>query len=1057
MFVHLHTHSCYSLLRGTMKIDTLLGNAQKLGFTYLALTDRNALYGAIEFYQQALEIGIQPIIGSEITFTDQTLLLLVRNQKGYSNLCHLLSLGHLQGGHLGFKLELKDLITYKKGLTVLSAGKVGLLWKQVNAHRLAEAQTYCRQMKRIFGRHFFIELQHFQQSDLMMNLRLRDLGRQYEIPLAATNDVYLANRQEQELHAVLRAVDENTLIERITERVSAEQYLKPANEMQRLFKQFPDAIRNTKTIASQCEFSFGLNKHIFPSIDLPDSETSYSYLWKAAFSGAQERYHILTQELTARLTTELNTINALGFSDYFLIVKDIVEFCHRERIPCIGRGSAGDSLVSYVLGITQADPLRYNLYFERFLNRERSDMPDIDLDLCWKNRDRVIRYVYDTYGSAHTAMICTFSRFKLRSSIRDIARCYGFPEDEIGAITRYLPHYSRNSLSKALSEAPECRHIRTHADVLEQVLDFAQQIAGYPRHCSIHSGGIIIAPDDIRNYTPLQVAGKGIITSHYDMYSVEPLGLVKMDLLGVRSLSVITDCLEDIRKASNRVRDDPLKQIVCRYDLEGRHITLEPAASYLTQKRFPFLDTSKSHISPLDLRMIPENDPNVIALLREGMSMGCFQTESPAMRGLLQKMQIDGMEDVIISVALIRPGAADSGMKEKYIARRAGLETVDYIHPLLKPVLEESYGSIIYQEQVMQIAAAVAGFTLSEADVLRRAMTKSRNHETLDKMRKRFNDGAKEKGLSKSQTETVWKFLGNFVGYGFNKAHSCTYGVIAYQTAFLKCYFPVPYMTAVLNNQGGFYSLSAYISECRRMGIKLLPPDVQQSERVFICTHDTIITGLESVHELTIRTQQRIVEQRRESQFRDYYDFINRVTPREGEVENLIKCGALRSLNPNEPELLLRNKFYFKNKRRRSLTEAMMEQVRLQPYAPRQAIYYELELLGFAITDHPLTLYTKHISANTITSFQLEENKGKRVTFIGWMVTSRRVTTQNKELMKFLTLEDLHGLCEVVLFAQTYSRYGHLVKGPGPYRIHGTIQSRIPGEANLIADKIDVL
>jgi len=1069
--------------------------AKKLNFTHLALTDHNALYGAVEFYRLAKEAGIHPIIGSEITLIDGTnLILLVKNEVGYRNLCQLLSLGHLRGGHLKFKIEPRDVVRYKDGLIVLSGGQKGKIWQLAKQRKIDEAQTYCRRMKAAFGDHFYIELQHFKPNDFLVNIRLRDLAIQHGIPLVTTNDVHLGSPKDHPIRQVLHAIDQNTLVDKITTAGSPEQYVKSAAEMRKLFQKFPGALENTVQIARQCQFEFQLGKPIFPTLELPEGETAFSYLWKLAFDGARQRYRPLTQELIERLSYELNTINKLGFSDYFLIVKDIVDFCHREGIPCVGRGSAGDSVVSYVLGITQIDPIRYNLYFERFLNPERSDPPDIDLDICWKNRDRVLEYVYNKYGKDRTAMICTFNTFQLRSSIRDVARAFGFPEEEINTITKYLPHYGITQLAEAVQHLPECRDIQQNSGTFKQVLEIARRIADFPRHQSIHPGGVIIAPDKITYYTPLQVAGKGIVVSQYDMYSIEPLGLVKMDLLGVRSLSIVTDCLKSVAKIYHQMQNKepettetkktaehisystemlPLTSLnesekpasssrevfdIYRFDIQRGKIVKEDTRHYLTPKRFPFLDTRKQHLSPLDLRIIPQSDPNVTALLRSGLSMGCFQTESPGMRGLLKKMQIDDVDDVITAVALIRPGAANSGMKDLYIQRRAGLVEVEYPHPALESVLKDTYGNIIYQEQVMRVAAEIAGFSLAQADVLRKAMTKSRDKKLLLSMHQEFVEGARRKGLSWKQAEYIWQFLANFVGYGFNKAHSATYGVIAYQTAYLKYYFPVQYMTAVLNNHGGFYSKAAYVEEARRMGIQFLPPDVNSSKREFTCHGDTIRVGLDMVFELTEKTKNRILMEREKGPFKDYFDFIQRVQPREGEVENLIKCGALRSLDPNEPRLLLQNKLYFKHRRKRNLTTSLLQNVQLVPYNKYQRILNEMEILDFTVTDHPLALFEDKIEWNRITSsFELESRKGETIQFVGWLVTSRRVKTKNEEYMKFLTLEDRYGLCEAVMFPAVYNKYGHLVTSYGPYLITGTVQSRLPGEANLLVEKLEAI
>ncbi len=1097
-FTHLHTHSYYSLLDGTLSVPELVRIASRLGFKHLALTDHNALYGAVEFYRRCGEAGIHPVIGAEVTLTDGFhLILLVKNRQGYRHLCRLLSLGHLRGGHLKFQLALADVLRFRRGLICLSGGQKGQIYQLIRRRRLEAAQQLCRRLKTAFGPDFYLELQQFEPNDLLLNMRLRDLAHSLDIGIVATNDVHFAAAEDHSLRRALHAIDQNTLFTEVKTAGSAQQYLKSADEMAALFRHFPRALDSTMQIARRCRFEFSLGKPIFPAVDLPKGESAYSYLWKSVFNGARRRYRPLTPKLIKRLNHEVNTINNLGFSDYFLIVKDIVDFCRREGIPCVGRGSAGDSVVSYVLGITQVDPLRYNLYFERFLNPDRADPPDIDLDICWKNRGRVLDYIYRKYGKGRTAMICTFNTFQLRSSLRDVARIFGFPEDEISAVTKYLPHFGAEELFRIVEQVPECRHLRAQLDLFRQVVAMARRLADFPRHQSIHPGGVLIAPDNITDFSPLQVAGNGIVVSHFDMYSIEPLGLVKMDILGVRSLSIVTDCLKAVTEiyeaktkresvAGKTVPADdgqipappsgelnltfPVPMGTCtqpaekpparffRFDVARKKIVAENSAAYLTPERFPFLGNRQKHLSPLDLRMIPDNDSNVIALLRAGLSMGCFQMESPGMRGLLRKMQIDGVDDVITAVALIRPGAANSGAKEVYIQRRGGLAETEYLHPALRPVLEETYGVIIYQEQVMRVAAEVAGLSLAQADVLRKAMTKARTRKTLLGIQSGFLEGARKRGLNRVQAEEIWKFLANFVGYGFNKAHSATYGVIAYQTAFLKHYFPVQYMTAVLNNYGGFYSTAAYVEECRRMGIRLLPPDINRSEIEFSSEGDSILVGLNSVFQLTEATRKRIIAARRQAPFRDYYDFVLRARPREEEAANLIKCGALRSLHPNEPLTLLRNKFFFKYRRNRNISESLLRNVHLPPYSAPQRILYEMEILNFAVTDHPLRLFESKIDWSRHTpSTELEKMKGRPVEFYGWLVTSRRVATRSKKYMKFLTLEDRSGLCEAVMFPEVYNRYGHLTRGQGPYHIRGTVQSRLPGEANLIVQELELI
>ncbi len=1042
-FVHLHTHSYYSLLDGVPSPEELVIAAKKAGMKALALTDHNGLYGAVEFYQKAKDYGLKPIIGAELTMIDGfNLLFLVKDDIGYRNLCQLISIGRLRGGHGKFKLTYNDLKPLTEGLIVLSGGHKGKVNHLLGKRQIDQALLEVQRLKNLFGKNFYLEMQRFSNQDLLVNLRLRDVAAETKTELAATNDVHFVQSSDWYLRRILHAIDANTTLEQIHSAGTAQQYLKSSKEMAALFKAFPRALANTQKIAAQCQFEFQLDKPVFPSIEIPEGESSFSFLWKKCFQGAGERYRPLTSQVIKRLEFELETIHQLGFAEYFLIVKDIVDYCRREHIPCVGRGSAADSLVAYVLGITQVDPIRHNLYFERFLNPQRSDPPDIDLDICWKNRDRVLKYVYERFGNERTAMICTFNTFQNRSALRDVAKAYGLPEDEIAKITKYLPHKHIDQIEEAVNTLPELKELRYNLTMYEEIMRIARRIADFPRHLSIHPGGVIIAPEQITHHVPLEVAGKEIVISQYDMYSIEKLGLVKMDLLGVRSLSVITDCLKAVKE---------------------RH------GNDLQQLKAQLLLKKSEELSPLDLRTIPEDDPEVTAFICSGQTMGCFQLESPAMRGLLKKMRIESVDDVITAVALIRPGASGSGMKEVYIKRRAGLEKTAYVHPALEEPLKETYGIIIYQEQVLKVAHAVAGLSLSQADILRRAMTKSRNKKEFLAVRSAFIRGALQKGLSRAQAESVWRFLAQFVGYGFNKAHSATYGTIAYQTAFLKYYFPVEYMCAVLNNQGGFYGRAAYVEEARRMGIPLLPPDVTRSQAAFTCEGNGIRVGLSTVFELSERTMKRIIEERQKAPFKDLFDFLQRTRAGEKEARHLIKIGALNALLPNEPKLLLMSEIYFKNKKHAALSAFLSEDVQLPPYNRFQKILNELELLDFAVTDHPLTLYENQIAQiKPVSSQELEKYKNKRVTFVGWLVTMRRVETKNKSMMKFITLEDREGLVEAVLFDKAYKQYGHLFKGYGPYVVKGRVQSRLlpinrdfrfvpTGEANLLVDEVEVL
>jgi len=1081
-FVHLHTHSTFSLLDGTIPLRTLVERTKQFGMAAVALTDHNGLSGAIEFYCICREFGIKPIIGTQVDLTDGfSLVLLAKDMRGYRNLCEIITTANLRGGHLNFRCDLQDVLAHKEGLVVLSGGKKGLISQLVLSRNFAEATSHCRWMQQQFGNDFYLELQRFVPWDDFLNERLAELAGATGVSLVVTNDVHLLSQEEISLRQVLHAIDRNTLRERVKTAGSKEQTLKSPAQMRRLFYRYPEALVNTVKIADRCEVQLPLGKPVFPKLPGASGKAGFRHLKRLCLRGAKELYLPLTPQIHQRMDYELSVIAQLGFTDYFLIVKDIVDFCHRESIPCVGRGSAADSIVAYVLGITFADPIRFNLYFERFLNPERTDAPDIDLDICWKSRDRVLNYVSERYGKDKTAMICTYNTFQRRSAVREVSRTFGLPEEEISYLTSKFPYMTNMTRFDAtLQKLPQLKGNRSLNRTYLEIIAISKRLAGFPRHLSIHAGGVIIAPDRITNYTPLEVAGKGFIISQYDMHSIERLGLVKMDLLGVRSLSIITECMEVTRasvnskigKAFSRIDD---KSAESASEVENRTLEIadrdaETATNFKANgqhsdphaRRFHFIK-KMGKLSPLDLRAIPDDDPATIAMIRAGKTLGCFQLESPLVRGLLRKMQTDNIEDVVVAVAVIRPGVGNSGMKDEYILRRGGLRQTRYIHPILEPILKETYGLTIYQEQVLLIARDVAGFTLAQADTLRRAMTKKRDDKNLmNTMKAQFISGAQANGIEQEKAGEVWHFLLNFIGFGFNKAHAATYGILAYQTAFLKCHFPVAYMTAVLNNHGGFYSKAVYIEECRRLilpsgqvGIPLLSPDVNRSEIDFSKEGDAIRLGFYPIFELSDKMKQRLIAARKERPFRDLYDFLRRIRAGQKETEHLIRCGAFRSLCPSEPLLLLKCQTYFKNGCNKTTAEYLTGGVGLPAYSREQRIVTEFGLLGFSFTAHPLTLYKDVIPwENMVRSIDLEKCKNRRVQFTGWYVTSRLQETVSGKYMKFLSLEDLFGVAEVIFFPEVYEKYADNLHGHGPFTVTGRVQSRIKGEANLIATKV---
>ncbi len=1013
-FTHLHCHSNYSFLDSTLTIDAMVYWAVENRVPALALTDTNRLTGAVEFYQKARAAGIHPVLGAEVTLSDtSSLVLLVQNEVGYRNLSELLTRGHLKGGHDHFELDTDALTGFTDGLVALSGNRRNPAIRFLRRREPEKVVAYLRGMQALFGGRFYVELVRLAPRDDLLNANLAFWARKLGIGLVATNDVHLLKSADWGLWRVLRAVDENTTVERVAPFGRPEQYLKSPAEMAENFRKYPDALLNTLRIAESCTFEFSLGKPVFPTVQLPGGQTAFGRLKTLCDQGVRRRYAALTPAIQERLHHELLTVRKLGFVEYFLIVKEIVDFCRREDIPCVGRGSAADSLISYALGITHADPIRFNLYFERFLNLERGDPPDIGLDICWKNRDRVLQFVYNRFGHDRTALIATVVTFQARSAVREVAKALGVSAGEIDRIAKHLPH---GFFSRSVWDGQTTRLLRDWAagnPTLRDVVAIARRLAGFPRHLSVHPGGTVIAPEKITAFTPLEIASGGLVISQFDMHSIEKLGLVKMDLLGVRSLTILSEAVRAIEK---------------------------------------------HHGKRLELRTIPEDDAETLSMLRQGQGLGCFQLESPAMRGLLKKMQIETPDDIVAAISLIRPGPAEGGMKDVYIRRRAGLEPVSYPHPSLAPILQETYGILVYQEQVLLAARAVAGLTLGEADVLRKAMTKKRDPKILKEFQAKFLQGASRRGVPAKTALGIFEWLTHFASYGFNKAHSATYGILAYQTAFLKRHFPLAYMTALLNNPGGYYPQFAYVEEARRLGIRILGPDILRSEVDFSMEGEAIRVGLGSILGFSRAALARILSERKKEPFRNLYDFLLRSHVAVREAESLIQVGALASFDASEPNLLARTRIFFKNKRNPRVAEMLTTDLNLPPYSKIQKVLHELHILRFSVTEHPLRLFleTNRVQGYTLSS-KLEKFKGREVTIVGWGVISRRVTTANRQSMKFLTVEDPEGIVEVILFPDVYRRYARILQGRGPFQITGRVQSRIPGETNVIASRIRVL
>ncbi|MBK5092551.1 MAG: DNA polymerase III subunit alpha [Actinobacteria bacterium] len=1013
-FVHLNCHSNFSLLFGGSSIEELISRCAKLEMGALALTDRDGLYGALRFFEAAEEAGVKPIIGCDLEVEGGTrLILIAKNDEGYRNLCRAVTEGKLGES----PLSLDRLADYREGLFALCGDPAAL----------PEARS-------VFRDHLYAELANTGTRESHREAEeLIDAARGLNVPCVASNRVAFAGPGDYHLHRTLNAIRTVCPVTRIPPGEVSDEgcHLKPTADMEKLFSAYPyseapGAIPNTREIAGACEFRFNLGARLFPAADLPPGETAFSHLTKLCFEGAARRYRPLTTEALERLHTELETIEALGFTPYFLVVHDIARFCRERGIPAAGRGSAAGSMVAYVLGITYIDPLEHDLYFERFLSATRDDPPDIDLDVSWCRRDEVLDYIYGRFGSDRVAMICTYATMKARMAVRDVARAMGLSPEEADRFTRNLPHCRAGEIEAAASAIPSCRDLPVNREPYRSILEVCDRLDGFPRHLSIHVGGVVIADRPLTDLVPLERATKGLVITQYDMGPIERLGLVKMDILGQKGLSVIEDTARE---------------------------------------------ASRNHPARLDPECFPRDDPDTLRLLSEGRTLGVFQIESPGMRSLLQAMKPGNIGDLTLSIALIRPGASGSGMKELFLLRRAGREPVVYLHPDLEPILTESLGTFVYQEQVMRAAVAVAGFTPAEADDLRRAMTHRRSPEQMEAVRSGFLAGAADRGVPGPVARAVFESLARFSGYGFPKAHAATYGEFSYQAAFLKAHFPAEFMTAVLANEAGFYHHSVYVEEAKRLGVRVALPDVNHSESDFCVKDGTLYFGLLRVKGVSHRTVDSIIEARAAFPFTSLSDFLSRVDAAEGEVATLIKCGAFDSFENTRPELLWKLKMMYpqgRSARRGTDDEPLLDLAEVRKVSPPEALprlpdytravklKMELTYLEASVSAHPLEILVPDELESAVKSTELESLLGQTVSLVGWLIAQRRAVTKNREYMQFLTLEDLAGTFEVTIFPRAYQRLGARIGQSRAFRVTGRVGDRT-GSVSLIATDLEPL
>jgi DNA-directed DNA polymerase III PolC len=1082
MFVHLHCHSHYSFLRGVNPPEEIIATAVEQKMPAVALTDSDGMYAAIPFYEKAKAAGVKPLIGVVLDVErsgefrkakDETrnsasvpMVLLAADAAGYSNLCQLTTLRHLgalrqhretfskKGGR---PLTFEELAIHSAGVIALHPSslsfRVESAKRGISLPSLYDTTTVPR-LRDIFTDRLYLEVQHLSPGD---GRTLRDaerLGQELNIPLVATNNVHFLKPEEYLHHRAVNAVRTNALLTTVVppEITAGEAWFKPVAEMQKLFPDHPELLRNTLEIANRCNLQLELGKPIFPAFPVPEGDSPFSYLWKLSFEGAQKRYRPLRPEVLARLAHELEVIDKLNLAPYFLLVWDIVEEARRRGIPAVARGSAASSMVTYVLGISCVCPLRWGLYFERFLNVQRGDCPDIDIDICGARRDELLDYVYERWGPEHVAMIGSFITMHARLAVREIAKVFGVPPGEVNFFTKRLPHRPVREILDAIRSLPQCRNLPVNDEPWKTILQVALRLDNAPRHLGIHPCGTVISARPLTHLVPLERATKGIVVTQYDMNAIEALGLIKMDLLGQRGLTTMALALDNIEKAVGKIEavEDTEKKSAVAAD----GVTPCPKAR------------------TIDFAAIPENDPATCAVIAAGRTMGLFQIESPGMRGLLSTMKARTLDEMAAALALIRPGASEYGSKELFLKRLRGKEPVVYAHESLKNILGDTLGVCIYQEQVMQIAQAVGSMSLAEADIVRRSAAKFSGQRERERLRGKFLKAAEQLGLKGAEREETWMMVEKFAGFGFCKAHAATYADISYRMTYLKTHHTAEFLAAMCSAGAGFYHVAAYVEEAKRWGIEVRLPSVNRSQmeytaEVTVDGKKALRVGLMQVKGLRMETILAILQSRETlGEFRSLEDFLARVPTERDEVEALIKCGACDDVCHRTRSAMLWqwNLLQAKGQQTHQGVRVVcaaataaggalatlfvemaqddsiglaLEEIHTVDYTPEQKLRYEREILEVCVSGHPLDYFPRN---GETWSDELSQMHGKRVTLCGWVVTYRHVGTKNYRNMMFVTLEDQRGLFEVILFPDAYDKYGGLVYETRAMRVTGIVQ-----------------
>ena len=1067
-FVHLHLHSEYSLLDGACRIADIPKAAKAAGHTAVAITDHGNLYGAVAFFKACRAEGIKPIIGCEVYVAPRTrfdkegkrdasgnhLVLLCKNQKGYENLIYMVSKSFTEGFYQKPRIDLDLLRTHADGLIALSACLAGYIPRAIVSGDFSGARQYARMLSDIFGAgNFYLELQnHGIPEQREVNAELIAMAKELSLPLVATNDVHYLRKLDAEHQAVMMCIQTGrTLAEGKPIGFETEEfYYKSTAEMEKLFGDVPDALANTAKIAAACEFEFQFGNLYLPKIAAADGKTPFEQLRAHTFAGLEQKIaggyirldNFTKEDYIARAEYELSVIESMGFTDYILIVRDYVTYAKTHGIAVgPGRGSGAGSLVNYLVGITDVDPLRFDLLFERFLNPERVSMPDIDVDFCYERRDEVLRYVSAHYGAEHVAQIVTFGTMAARAAIRDVGRVFGMSYAEVDSVANLVPRAPGVTLADAMKQKDLKALYESDANVA-RLLDTARALEGMPRHASTHAAGVVITDREVSAYVPLSVNGDTIVTQ-FDMDTVAELGLVKFDFLGLRYLTIIAD-------AERMVRDS------------------EP---------------------DFDIKKIPYDDKKTYALISEGRTDGVFQLESKGMKQVLTRLCPDSIDDVIAAIALYRPGPMDS--IPQYIERRHGRDKTVYKTPALEKILGKTYGCIVYQEQVMEIFREIAGYSLGKADIVRRAMSKKKA-AVMEAERQVFVRGACMRGMTEADATALFEDMASFASYAFNKSHAASYAVLCYETAYLKAHYMSEYMAALLTSVlGDFGKTAEYIGECTKAGIGVLPPDINESGTAFTAKGGAIRFGLLALKGVgRLFVEQLIAERRQNGAFESFEDFVTRMGGydlNKRQVESLIKSGAFDSLGVYRSRLLASYEKIIGNAQSKNRAEmdgqidifamadaaAVAAPVRfsypdIPEFSLREKLMLEKECSGMYFSGHVLNDYEKHIaslSAARITDILAiadEDSeplyRDKQAVTVAGIVTKKTVkTTKNGDSMAFVTVEDRTGEIEVVVFARQYIGAAGLLVTESPVAVRGTVSVRDEERPKLLMSSCERL